>query len=391
VTSVYLLQTGSESDEQSAIAEHLKAAFANLTPAASLEAILNAGAGSTGERLVVLITAPPGDRSYFDRLVELADRYGEKLYLILIGGEISASDYKRLVRSGSADWVSAPAGAGEVAEIIARLQRGDQAGAIASRPDGNRPVTIAFVPSAGGVGNTTLVIETAALLKADKTAQRKICIVDLDFQTSHICDYLDSEPRLHIAELSSAPERLDTQLFESFRTRHASGIDVFAAPRSKFSQEYIDINALDALFSMIARRYDLLLMDFPLVWSPWTAQIIAASDAAVITGINTIPCLRQVSETLAQVRASGALALKIAVAINRCERGMLGSIARRKHVEMALRDERLFFVGERPEAVESVNMGVPMTLGTSAGKVRKDFATLAEFCGGVKSSRFAAA
>lgn len=391
MTSVYLLQTGSESDEQSAIAERLKAAFANLTPAASLEAILNVGAGSTGERLVVLITAPPGDRSYFDRLVELADRYGEKLYLILIGGEISASDYKRLVRSGSADWVSAPAGAGEVAEIIARLQRGDQAGAIASRPDGNRPVTIAFVPSAGGVGNTTLVIETAALLKADKTAQRKICIVDLDFQTSHICDYLDSEPRLHIAELSSAPERLDTQLFESFRTRHASGIDVFAAPRSKFSQEYIDINALDALFSMIARRYDLLLMDFPLVWSPWTAQIIAASDAAVITGINTIPCLRQVSETLAQVRASGALALQIAVAINRCERGMLGSIARRKHVEMALRDERLFFVGERPEAVESVNMGVPMTLGTSAGKVRKDFAPLADFCGGVKSSRFAAA
>jgi pilus assembly protein CpaE len=391
VTSVYLLQTGSESDEQSAIAERLKAAFANLTPAASLEAILNVGAGSTGERLVVLITAPPGDRSYFDRLVELADRYGEKLYLILIGGEISASDYKRLVRSGSADWVSAPAGAGEVAEIIARLQRGDQAGAIASRPDGNRPVTIAFVPSAGGVGNTTLVIETAALLKADKTAQRKICIVDLDFQTSHICDYLDSEPRLHIAELSSAPERLDTQLFESFRTRHASGIDVFAAPRSKFSQEHIDINALDALFSMIARRYDLLLMDFPLVWSPWTAQIIAASDAAVITGINTIPCLRQVSETLAQVRASGALALQIAVAINRCERGMLGSIARRKHVEMALRDERLFFVGERPEAVESVNMGVPMTLGTSAGKVRKDFAPLADFCGGVKSSRFAAA
>jgi pilus assembly protein CpaE len=391
VTSVYLLQTGSESDEQSAIAERLKAAFANLTPAASLEAILNVGAGSTGERLVVLITAPPGDRSYFDRLVELADRYGEKLYLILIGGEISASDYKRLVRSGSADWVSAPAGAGEVAEIIARLQRGDQAGAIASRPDGNRPVTIAFVPSAGGVGNTTLVIETAALLKADKTAQRKICIVDLDFQTSHICDYLDSEPRLHIAELSSAPERLDTQLFESFRTRHASGIDVFAAPRSKFSQEYIDINALDALFSMIARRYDLLLMDFPLVWSPWTAQIIAASDAAVITGINTIPCLRQVSETLAQVRASGALALQIAVAINRCERGMLGSIARRKHVEMALRDERLFFVGERPEAVESVNMGVPMTLGTSAGKVRKDFAPLADFCSGVKSNRFAAA
>ena len=37
-------------------------------------------------------------------------------------------------------------------------------------------------------------------------------MVDLDFQTSHLCDYLDSEPRLQIDELSNAPERLDDQL-----------------------------------------------------------------------------------------------------------------------------------------------------------------------------------
>jgi pilus assembly protein CpaE len=390
---VYLLQAANEGGTQAAIVQGLRAAIPGLTEVTSLEATLKPDAGAErSERPIVLVIVPPGGHGNFARFADIAGKYAGTLSIILIGEEISASDYKRLVRGGVADWVSANGGAGEVTEIIARLRRESDAGVLATRPDGNRPVTISFVPSAGGVGNATLAIETASLLNADKTAsQRKICIVDLDFQASHVCDYLDSEPRLQIAELSSAPERLDAHLLESFRTRHGSGIDIFAAPRSKFASEILNIDALDALFSMIAARYDLVLIDHPSVWFPWTAPIIAASDAAIITGINTIPCLRQVCETLAQVRSSGSSALQIAIAVNRCERTMLGSIVRRNHVEMVLRDERVFFIGRRPEAVESVNMGLPMTLGAAAGKARKEFAPLAEFCAAVKSSRFAAA
>ena len=138
---------------------------------------------------------------------------------------------------------------------------------------------------------------------------------------------------------------------------------------------------------MIASRYHFIFIDCPVAWLSWTPQIIAASEGVVITGINTIPCLRQVTETLAAVRSSGSATLQIAIAINRCERTLLGSILRRKHVEMALPDERLSFIANRPEAVESVNMGVPMLLGASAGKLRKELAPLAGFCSGLKSSR----
>jgi MinD-like ATPase involved in chromosome partitioning or flagellar assembly len=119
---------------------------------------------------------------------------------------------------------------------------------------------------------------------------------------------------------------------------------------------------------------------------PWTPQIIAASEGVVITGINTIPCLRQVTETLAVVRSNGSAALQIAIAINKCERTLLGSIVRRKHVEMALPDERLFLIANRPEAVESVNMGMPMMFRAPTG-MRKEFAPLANFCAGLRSNR----
>lgn len=386
--SLFLLKSGSSLGAQSVIETRLKAELPSLMEAESLDAVLRAAQSARGDPPIVIV-ALSGERGEFEHFVELATLQAGKIFLILIGGEISASDYKRLVHGGGADWAPANAGLEEVAEMIARRQRhtADLRSSPANAP-GKRPTTISFVPSAGGVGNTTLILETAAQIKTDKTTrQRNICIIDLDFQNSHVCDYLDSEPRLQIAELSSAPERLDEHLFDSFRTRHVSGIDVIAAPRSKFPWDDLNIDALDKLFGMIAMRYDLVLIDYPVSWFPWTAQVIAASDAAIVTGINTIPCLRQLSETLALVRSSGRSGLQVGIAINRCEYTMLGSVARRKHVEMVLRDEQLFFIGEVLGATESINMGQPMILGGSARKLRKDLAPLVEFCAGIRSVR----
>jgi pilus assembly protein CpaE len=386
---VFLLSQNHERTPQQPIKAALNKAIPELIEVPTLDALLPAAAKSEPEEptvgIVLLASRQDGN---FDRLVEFIDRHRAKLFLIFIGGEISASDYKRLVRTGAADWTPAQTDLSEVLDIIARRRYGHDPRLDPQRGSGQHAIAISFIPSSGGVGNTTLAIEVAAYLKNDKAARlRSVCIVDLDFQTSHLCDYLDSEPRLQIAELSGAPERLDEHLFESFRTRHSSGIDLFAAPRSKFAFNDVNIDAVDALFSMIASRYRLVLIDCPVIWLPWTPRVIAASDAAVITGINTIPGLRQVTETLGVVRSSGTAALQVAIAINKCERTLLGSILRGKHVEMVLPGEQLFFITNKPEAVESVNMGIPMVLGASAGRLRKEFAPLATFCASLRSNR----
>jgi len=388
--ATFLLRGNAKPQARSAIEQGLLATVPDLIEVSSFDPIIKRTSGAErGAPATVLVVAPPGDHGYFDRLVEVAAQYRNEIFLILISDEISGSDYKRLVRTGGADWASAKAGPREVLDIIARRQQQVRAPAAAApRADRSPPVTISFVPSAGGVGNTTLIVETVVPLKKNKKLkQRRICIVDLDFQTSHVCDYLDSEPRLNIGEFSNTPERLDAQLFETFTTHHSSGIDVFAAPRSKFSSDDLNLNALDALFNMIAKSYDLVFIDHPLTWFSWTRQVIAASDGVVVTGINTIPCLRQISETLALVRSEGSLEAQIAIVLNRCEHTWLGSVARRKHVQRVLHDEQVFFISHWPQAVEAVNMGVPMALGQSSGKLEKEFAPLAGFCADVKSSR----
>jgi pilus assembly protein CpaE len=332
--------------------------------------------------IYVLVLAPVEATKYLDQLVDLATKHRDRIFFILISNEISASDYKRLVRTGSADWVDASGPPQEILDIIARRPQALPAA------EATRPSVVLFLPSAGGVGNTTLAVEVAVQLRQGKEGKdRKVCLVDLDFQTSHACDHLDIEPRLQIAEIASNPARLDDQLFEIFISRHASGVHVFAAPRSKFESASLDIAALDAVFDMIAARYDVILIDAPPAWHPWTPRVVAAADTILVTGTNTIPGLRQVSAALAAVRHAAGASAETAVVLNRCERGLFGGIARRSHVDSVLGNEAVLVVRNDPVATQCVNTGTPITLAAPRRKVVKDVAAIAARCAKPKTAQ----
>ena len=380
------------------VEQRIRRAIPELTVLADIKELSAAVArGSINDPAFVLIIASSREMDYFTKVADMVPSYRGRVIFVLISDELSATDYKALLRRGDADWVSSDADSQEILDIVARHRRrknvehaGDASGA--------RPAAVSFVPSAGGVGNTTLALETAMKLKTDKaTRERRICIVDLDFQRSHICDYLDLEPRLKIQEITDNPDRLDDQLFDIFISRHASGLHVFAAPRGSFDMCELNVSALDALFNLASLRYELILIDLPVTWFAWTDQVVSASDGVVVTGTNTIPGLRQTVETLKAVRAAGnsvlsrtsgpAADLQIAVAMNRCRRRFMGGIRHRRHVETVLGDERVFYVSEEPMALESINTGTPIGLNKSSGSFVKDIAVLAAFCGGLKSAR----
>src|SRR5262245_10984809 len=381
---IYILSAGSDATRAGIVERSIRRAIPDLAPAASIQEVMERVVPGSTDPIYLLIVAPTRAQSDIARLTEAAAAHHGRVFFILISDEISASDYKALVRTGAADWVSIAADPQEILEVIARHR--PRPGM--DRADAVRPVAVSFVPSAGGVGNTTLVVEAAIRLKTKKDSRhRNICIVDLDFQGSHVCDYLDIEPRLKIQEISDHPERLDAQLFEIFTSRHRSGVHVFAAPRSRFEFRESQISALDCFFNLASKAYDLIFIDLPTTWFSWTSQIVSASDGVVVTGMNSIPCLRQTAETLAAVRAARPTASAIAVAVNRCQRRLMGGVVNRHHVESVLENERIFYVGNEPTMMESVNTGTPLGLSKTTGAFGREIATIAAFCAELKSSR----
>jgi pilus assembly protein CpaE len=390
----YFLSANTSSDQSLAIERSIRTAIPDLIKIANLEEIAKDIASHPNVPTYILVAGPADNAAYIDRFVDIATQQLGRFFFILISADISTGNYKRLIRTGNADWVSVAGAPQEIAEIFAK-RRSNSALAEKASIEPEKPTTIAFLPAAGGVGNTTMVTEIGTWLKTQKANKdRRICVVDLDFQTSHICDYLDVEPRLQIQEISENPDRLDAQLFDIFVTHHSSGLDVIAAPRSKFDIASLNMGALDNLFEIIAKRYDLILIDLPVTWFAWTVDIISNSNAVVVTGINTIPCLRQLAQTLAVVRDArpGLPHDKVAVVVNRCDRTLLGGVERRQHVQSVLGDEHVFYVGNDSAAlVESANTGTPLAMSGGSRKTIKEISAIAEYCVGANAPNVKAA
>jgi pilus assembly protein CpaE len=381
---IFLFTAGVESGDLEKLEGRVKTRLPTLQKLTKLEEITKQIAAHTNEpasETTFIIFPVLTTASSFDRLVSIAEQTQPGLFFIFVSKEISASDYKRLVRSGGADWVSLDNAPEEIHEIVTRASKTETTPAA----HGAKPIIVGFLPSAGGVGNTSLAVETAIQVKLEKqNRNRRICLLDLDLQTSHVCDHLDIEPRLQLREIIDSPERLDGQLFDLFVSHHSSGLDVMASPRNRRTLIEPNVTALDALFGMIAPRYDLLILDFPSQWATWTPQILSVCDAVIVTGLNTVPGLRQVSDTLAAVRSIDRIPPKIAVGLNRCEARLLGGVARSQHIARLLGGETVMNVRDDVgAAIEAANTGVPISVASPSSKIAKDVRSLASMVGSI--------
>jgi pilus assembly protein CpaE len=371
--SVYLLQSGVDAEKFDEVERVVRRAIPDLNLIGGVEEV-GLRSMTSGGKSVVLLVVPTAEKGYFAKLAELLTRSRGGLFFIVIGGEFSASEYKQLVQSGNADWVHESGLPHEVLDIVARV-----AAPVAKDSNETRPVVTSFIPSSGGVGNSTLAIETAIQLAKHKISKgRKVCLIDLDFQSSHVCDYLDIGPRFQVEDLISAPDRLDDQLLDAFVTPHASGIEVMGAPRSRFSMRDLTVEGLSALFEIMAKRYAYFVVDLPLATHTWTVPVLSASEVVFVTGVNTIPALRQIGETVGAIRAESGVSAKVQAIVNRCEFGLLGGVVRGDHVTRILADEKPIFVRESARALECLNVGTSMTLTSPSDKVVKDIAALVE-------------
>jgi pilus assembly protein CpaE len=373
---VYLLNADGDEGALVEIERRIRPAIPDLKRVAGIGDI---GAPSLkGSKRSIVITVAPSAGKDFAGLIDIVNKRHKDVFFVVVGGDLSARHYKQLTQSGNADWVAESGATQEILGIVARVA--------AARPTGaNHSIVVSFLPSAGGVGNSTLAIETAIQLVKRKAAKdSKIALVDLDLQSSNICDYLDVAPKFQIAEIIDEPSRLDDQLLEVFASPHSSGVDIFAAPRNRLHVSKAGVEVLSALFERMSHHYAFVVVDLPASAHVWTIPLLTASEGILVTGVNTIPSLRQAAETVRAIRAERGINADVRTVINRCESGLFGGVARRDHVDRILGAEQLFYVRNTSMALECVNRGESLTMARPSDKAVKDIAAIADFCMALK-------
>ncbi|MFQ5625122.1 MAG: hypothetical protein ACE5FM_00525 [Methyloligellaceae bacterium] len=238
----------------------------------------------------------------------------------------------------------------------------------------------AFVPASGGVGNTTLAIQSAFLL-ARKTKQfQSTCLIALDFQNGSIADYLDVTPNLQLDEIISEPERLDEHLMEVMLSRHETGLGALAAENSLRDHNSIPADLIAQMLDMASAKFGNVVIDMPRMWMTWSAEVLSGCDKVFIVTDMTVPGLRQARRLIDAITGKIDNGLNLSVLVNRCRTRLIGgginSLRRSDAVEM-LGNYLGGFVYEDYRLVrEAIDRGVPLYEINKHNKIDKDLSEI---------------
>jgi pilus assembly protein CpaE len=266
-----------------------------------------------------------------------------------------------------ADFLRKPVDPKEVVRTCVRVLR-----AGTDMPGGSGRI-LSFLAATGGVGATTLAIESAMLLLHEAKEPDTTCLVDLDFQSSTCADYLDLDPRLDLGEIGTHPDRLDLQLLEVMMSRHRSGLSLLAAKGRPAEHTEVDASFILRLLDLVSARFENVVIDLPRCWTSWTDQVLLGSSHVYVVTDMTVPGLR-FGRRWAAALAGRLPDVKPRVIVNRFEQQMLfGTGLRRADVERALEGFLEGTVSNNYKLVrEAIDRGLPLEDIKSGSNVSTD-------------------
>lgn len=293
-------------------ADELRAACAGM-PGVRMEVRDSWAAGTPADRAVILEYR----RCAEDRqlLAQLARQESRPVIAVVV--EPTVADVRELMHFGALDVVARPVPPTELAEALAlareRLQSVPQ----------SRGRIHSFLRSCGGVGATTIAVQTALeLLGRDRRAPAKVCLIDLDLQFGNAGLALDLVGSSGLAQVLQGSARLDAEFLDLAMAHHDSGLDVLTAPGEIVPFEALAIDTVERLLALAQERYDHVVVDLPHGWTGWTPAVLAASSLIVLVLRPTVSGIARTRAHLRLIREERLEAVPRLIVANRVERGL---------------------------------------------------------------------
>ncbi len=275
--------------------------------------------------------------------------------IIVVTKEFDAAAVRILVQLKVADFLVKPISTADLVRSCIRVLQGP------GRESNQEAQVYTFMPAAGGVGNTTLAVETAFQLHRSITRGASTCVVDLNLQQGACAEYLDLEPRFDITEIENKPERLDRQLLDVMLSKHESGLCVLAAPVKPTEMRTFDTDVVIRMLDLVSAYFDNVIIDMPRTWFPWTETVLLGTNKLYIVAEMTVPCLRQTQRLVNAISETTQKQVKPAVIVNRFEQKRFDSGIKQADVEEILGDQFAGGIANNYKLVrEAVDRGVPL-------------------------------
>ena len=274
--------------------------------------------------------------------------------IIMLTAEREVEQKVRGLRAGADDYLIKPFHPAELlARIKSLLARFAPRETLLAKPPLGR--VLAFYPSKGGVGSTTISINAAIALHRE--LGRKVCLVDGNLQFGDHRVFLDlGLDRKSIVDVVSAPT-IDAELVKNVLVKHDSGIDLLLAPPTPETAELVRPDHLHQIAELLRTMYDYVLIDVDKRLDDVNLGIFESADIVFVVMTADLSCLKNVRLILETMNHLGYPPAKVELVLNRSNAFTGISV---KNAEGALRrtiDHQV--VNEYRGAISALNTGAP--------------------------------
>ena len=151
---------------------------------------------------------------------------------------------------------------------------------------------VAFLHGKGGVGATTLAVNTALAMTGRSPDRVSLLDLNLTFSNSHLMlDIRSLTPLTRLAELHG---ELDEEAFDPFIAQHPSGLRLVVANNVPEETEFVSLPAVHLAIDRLRTRSDYVLVDLP---SNFSEHTLAALDSAGLVCLVTTSRLASMKAT----------------------------------------------------------------------------------------------
>jgi pilus assembly protein CpaE len=288
--------------------------------------------------------------------IRQAEPVGTHTPIILLGSTSDIDAKVRALRAGADDYLGKPIHPQELSArvrgLLARFARPQ----IGSRHQ-NFGRVHAYYGAKGGVGTTTLAINTAIALHRE--LKRSVALVDANLQFGDHRVFLDLGPDQRSIVDAITATAIDAEVVRRVVVRHDSGIDLLLAPPSPESAELVsgDQHHLLRVIEVLRSMYDYVVVDMDNRLDDHMLDVIGAADRLVVVLTADLSCLKNVRLVLETMGKLGVPDERLMLVLNRAN-AFTGISA--KSVESVLKTQiAQQIVNDYRSAISSLNSGAP--------------------------------
>jgi pilus assembly protein CpaE len=310
-----ILVVDDEANVQRLLQYTLKQAGYTVTIAADGQEGLRLWTAEHPDLILLDVSLPKLDGYAVAERIRAQEAGGAHIPIIMLTAEKEVEQKVRGLRAGADDYLVKPF---HQAELLARMKSllgrfgGATEGSFAKPPLGRM---IAFYGAKGGVGATTVAINTAIALHTDH--DRKVVLVDGVLQFGDHRVFLDLGPdRKSVADAVQAPT-VDADLMKSVVVKHDSGMDLLLAPATPEEGDLVREERLVEVLEMLRSLYDYVVIDVDKRIGDITLSVLDHADEIHIVMTADLSCLKNVRLALEALDRIGYDRTKIRLVLNR--------------------------------------------------------------------------